>query len=1764
MGLSMILNLFTFQFASAAIDNSSLGPELFTNPGYEQVTGSMPTGWTKYAEGNPVNVSVESVTDPVAEGTRSVKFTDNNSAGGAAAGLYSKMIPYSPGTSINVSVKTRVEAGGVSMIVRYHRADGPTTQQGVNSSGTGTHWQTLQFSDTPTADVVNIQVVLVVPSGFGTGTAYLDDASFKTTELLLNPSFEAETSARPNSWTATDHGIASSIATVTNVAYSAHGVKALHILDNSTSDAYSVKSVTAPVSGSSYKASVKAKALSGSGTLVMHFMGSFGQQSLEAQTIGTGSWETLTLTTEPPAGTTNIQVELSTTGSGKSDIYFDQASLTVGGTTPGPTPTVTPTLTPTPTPPPAGSLQWPTKQDGYSRRFQPGNHLVSTQNPPDFGWPFIDGADAYELQVATDSSFQSIVYEMNGISLNYHNVPQTFAGGQSYYWRVRYHKPEGSSAWSEALKFRIDANYVPFVVPTVPELLSAVPTEHPRMLTTPDNLEDFRARKDGDGKKTFDEINKHIQKRVKDEADPTKGPEALPAEPTNQSTAVATRDAVKVPMMDAAFIYLITHDPDYANFAKRRLLHLASWNTKTGTTSYEADDQIHRDIALTGATAYDWLYDALSQSERETIVKMVHDRATTIANDVLYDQNPITKKPNDSHGWAVFGYLGMIAIALLHDDIDVNGSNVSEDAQEWFNLIVPTYINLAPTWGGEDGGWGNGVGYWQISTLSNKRFVDTLYAATGFSIYDKAYNRNEYLYPLYSLPFGQKIGQFGDNIDGSLGYGIMRVNVHGSSTRNAQMLQNEVAQWYAQQYPYEYANEFTYLYEDSSLPARPPVEMPTAKYFDQIGEVMMHSSLFDPKRISLFFKSSPYGSFNHRHPDQNAIIIKAFGEDLTIDGGFYDSYSSDHNVLYTKQTFAKNAITYDNKKGQKPDDRDASGQITGFATNKDFDAAVGDATTAYNNYNDPTKPGLDLAQRSVIYVKPGAFVIVDNLNAREPGGSTFEYWLHADKSLTLDGENNSATIIKNQAALDVKLYYPGLSVLPVTDKYLDANGVERPPGKPQGHEQFNGVKRQHGGFVTPKTEAATIVSTYVPYQVGTTPQEIVSEDYGTYRKLHFTDGTDVYVRTAQSGVVDTGNIQFEGIAVSVKGYSILLVGGTQLVMNGITKIASTEPATIALSGDELSITGMKNNQVSLHKSGVTIVLDEKYRSLPKGGNVTDTVYSRGVHWDTAGSTLTLNVEPGQHQLLLSNIQAPAPLAPVSYPVVINGTASTVTLSTYADGHGGKAAWGTLPNAAGLYEVLEAPPGLFFDKVSMAKPVIYLSQNAGIVLPTVTGTLKLRSAGTGGLTPAEASANYDAVKDGLTVFAEAESFFSTEDGSFNVYNSRPWLSGGLGVSNWATAGQNITWKLNVPEAGKYDVVLKYVAWEDINGPTTRLIQLGNQFYAAEAEKTFDWGTDPAYWKALTVHTGTTLPAGQVELKMWNVKGPMNLDWVGLVKTGEADEGTVKLTPSASSVSPGQPLDVKLALDKTEPAAGVDLTLSYDPAKFSYTGYVKDYKQQAVFVTNDAVTGKLRLLAGRIGDGMLPADASFLTLNFLAKPDAASGAASFTTSAVSATSEAGVITSLTGSTAQVSISNKEALGALITQAEATRDQAVGGTATGTFFSSMLAGLKEALTSAIEAAKAVFNQADATEAQVQTAQTNLSAAVAEFESHRITESTGNLFGGINSPFDINDFTEITKYYGKDTTSSDWSSARKADINRDGVVDIEDLAFVAIRIFE
>jgi len=137
----------------------------------------------------------------------------------------------------------------------------------------------------------------------------------------------------------------------------------------------------------------------------------------------------------------------------------------------------------------------------------------------------------------------------------------------------------------------------------------------------------------------------------------------------------------------------------------------------------------------------------------------------------------------------------------------------------------------------------------------------------------------------------------------------------------------------------------------------------------------MHSDLADPKRASVYFKSSPYGSYNHSHADQNSFVIDYKGERLAIDSGYYDDYGTPHWREWYKQTRAANAITFDGGQGQGIDGRQYSGKITRFESDDKHAIAVGDAEKAYGG-------ALTKAERTIAFERPNVVVVRDSVASR--------------------------------------------------------------------------------------------------------------------------------------------------------------------------------------------------------------------------------------------------------------------------------------------------------------------------------------------------------------------------------------------------------------------------------------------------------------------------------------------------------------------------------------------------------------------------------------------------------------------------------------------------------------------------------------------------------------------------------------------------------------------------------------------------------------
>jgi hypothetical protein len=119
-------------------------------------------------------------------------------------------------------------------------------------------------------------------------------------------------------------------------------------------------------------------------------------------------------------------------------------------------------------------------------------------------------------------------------------------------------------------------------------------------------------------------------------------------------------------------------------------------------------------------------------------------------------------------------------------------------------------------------------------------------------------------------------------------------------------------------------------------------------------------------------------------------------------------------------------------------------------------------------------------------------------------------------------------------------------------------------------------------------------------------------------------------------------------------------------------------------------------------------------------------------------------------------------------------------------------------------------------------------------------------------------------------------------------------------------------------------MKYVSgWELGGANTKRFIQLGSELYSAEIPSTPRWGDTPEQWRAATAHTGTYLPAGPVQLRMWVDIGSANLDWVGLKKSAtDTTAPTIAVTGLEDGAVLGNSDELSVQVALSDDLSGID--------------------------------------------------------------------------------------------------------------------------------------------------------------------------------------------------------------------------------------------------
>ena len=472
--------------------------------------------------------------------------------------------------------------------------------------------------------------------------------------------------------------------------------------------------------------------------------------------------------------------------------------------------------------------------DGRGMPFSPPDRYVSEQNPPSFTWPYARPYDSnrsvtYELKVCTDPALDNVSYSRTGLADNYYAFSYTFDTGVDYYWSVRYCVGDSFySAWSPALRFRIDPAASVFTIPAIDQVMHRLPAEHPRIWTTRDGLEEFRSYKDQNdyARRVFKTALGRVQSYLQ--------AGTIPEEPV-EFGAAALSAATKMTTMiqNCAFVYLINGDAATGDFAVRLLEAVSkwSWDDAAGPTSYKGHDQAHRDISYKSAMAYDWLYDLFQQDHnaaaKESVLRMIKARTGRMAEDLLV---PLKKCPYDSHGWTTLGYIGIVGAAMCGE---------FPEAEQWLKQVIPLYTAVLPPWSIQDGGWSQGTDYWQYSAQMGGEFMDVLALAGMVNLYDTAWMQNQHLWSLYAYPAGS-YGSFGDQSGQSkaedYNYTAQSMSASASFTGNS------LTKWIAEQtggMPTDVLSSY-YVSSKYDIDAQPPDGYPLSHAFKDIGLSLIH------------------------------------------------------------------------------------------------------------------------------------------------------------------------------------------------------------------------------------------------------------------------------------------------------------------------------------------------------------------------------------------------------------------------------------------------------------------------------------------------------------------------------------------------------------------------------------------------------------------------------------------------------------------------------------------------------------------------------------------------------------------------------------------------------------------------------------------------------------------------------------------------------------------------------------------------------------
>lgn len=725
-------------------------------------------------------------------------------------------------------------------------------------------------------------------------------------------------------------------------------------------------------------------------------------------------------------------------------------------------------------------------------------------SPPGFCWWRVidkdgspaDAAQAKYLLKILDAKGKT-VYQSDILNITAH-VPDKVLKPGVYTWTVDALGPRGGliDTWP-ATTFTIESGA--FEQPWVPakDLLARVPREHPRCIFLKKDLPQVRKTLETTRAEAYGELMRAARGALRSEmpVEPTYG-QLYQTDPRgarmlyHQEVGKLTR-ILESRMNPLALAYLLSGEEEYGQKARKMLMEVVSWDPSGVTSWYQRGGghgpslRIFRVIAQT----YDWIYDLLSEEERAACKKNLLYRGNEMLKALRHQD--FYYKTGSSHFGRIICYIGEFAVALAEEP----------DAEAWLDYSIRGIMTSFPHWGGQGGGWNEGMGYALAYNSLHTPPMISISNATGFDVWQHPYFKKARYFFMYCVNLRGEIKPFGDGEQGAVGSGA---GIAGLLFFHANKYDDPATMWYIRQFRESDGTppEISWrpgVFVENAVEPRKPDDLPNARFFPGIGWAAMHSNLADPDNdLHLMFKSSPYGSVSHSYADQNTFTVMKGGAALaSLSGHYWPTYGAPFHAEYTRQTMSKNGILVDGK-GQIVRERSARGELVATSDSRYVAYACGEAQEAYG-------PLLERYRRHALLVRPNMIVIVDDLQAPKP--SEFQWLFQTKQKLDKMDEAAQSFVSKRKGeAMRVYLATPGGFSFQQTDEWV----VEPTKG-------YEDKMKERGGKIPPKQWHFTATTHEKAARRRIAAIMLVAED-GVYPECEIAhEGDRVTARTTMPG-----------------------------------------------------------------------------------------------------------------------------------------------------------------------------------------------------------------------------------------------------------------------------------------------------------------------------------------------------------------------------------------------------------------------------------------------------------------------------------------------------------------------------------------------------------------------------------------------------------------------------------------------------------------------